>query len=313
MKKAILGFSILITVSIAQATPFTFTTLDDPNALQGYTYATGINDSGQVVGSGYSSDYTGNHGFVYSGGTFTTFKIPGSEHTQASAINNLGQIAGTYSSDALGDGSFVYNASNYTILNKPGAHAGFTFAKGINNNGLVVGYYYDGVGTRQHGFLYGGGTYATLNDPNATLYTSAKGINNLGHVVGSYGDATSSHGFIYIDGTYVTLNDPNATDRSIGTQANGINDRGQVVGSYGDATGIHGFLYEGNTFTTFDHPDATGITYLSGINSRGQIVGYYSDGRGAHGFVASPVPEPSVLWVFGAGLLGLIVARRKAA
>jgi len=220
--KVILGFSILITVSTSQATPFTFTTLNDPNALQGYTYAMGINDSGQVVGSGYSSDYTGNHGFVYSSGTFTTFKVPGSEHTLASGINNLGQIAGPYSTFDSDQSGFVYNGSNYTFLNNPDAYAGFTLARGINNSGQVVGDYYDGTGTGHHGFLYSGSNFAPLNVPNATLFTLARDINNLGQVVGSYGDATSSHGFMYINGTYVTLNAPNATDRSIGTQATGI-------------------------------------------------------------------------------------------
>ena len=42
-----------------------------------------------------------------------------------------------------------------------------TVAQGINDRGQIVGYYYDSGGN-QHGFLYNGGTYTTLDVPLAT-------------------------------------------------------------------------------------------------------------------------------------------------
>jgi probable HAF family extracellular repeat protein len=51
----------------------------------------------------------------------------------------------------------------YTTLDDPLA-AGQTLATGISSSGLIVGYYHDASGN--HGFLYSGGTYTTINDPS---------------------------------------------------------------------------------------------------------------------------------------------------
>ena len=68
-----------------------FTQLDGPNA--NLTEVNGINDAGQIVGVFSSS--TGNHGFVYNGGSFTFVDFPGSPETVPQGINNQGQIVGT--------------------------------------------------------------------------------------------------------------------------------------------------------------------------------------------------------------------------
>jgi probable HAF family extracellular repeat protein len=70
----------------------TFTTLDDPLATGG-TYLTGINDTGQIVGSYIGA--TGQHGFLYDNGTFTTLDNPLGV-TEIAGINDSGQIVGNY-------------------------------------------------------------------------------------------------------------------------------------------------------------------------------------------------------------------------
>ena len=67
---------------------FAFTTL---NAASGNTLANGVNVSGQIVGS-----FGGSHGFLYSGGTFTTVDVPGASSTAAYGISASGQIVGSY-------------------------------------------------------------------------------------------------------------------------------------------------------------------------------------------------------------------------
>ena len=52
---------------------YNYTTLDDPLAAEG-TFAYGINTSGQIVGY-YQDSNLNKVGFVYSGGTFTTFNV----------------------------------------------------------------------------------------------------------------------------------------------------------------------------------------------------------------------------------------------
>jgi len=79
-----------------------FTTLNDPSAGKGSTYAEGINDLGEIVG--LYVDKTGvDHGFLYSisTGQFTTINDPLAgtgkfEGTELIGINNHGQILGIY-------------------------------------------------------------------------------------------------------------------------------------------------------------------------------------------------------------------------
>src|SRR5690348_12647914 len=74
----------------AFATAFTFTTIDVPGAP---TNSTGINDTGQIVGT--FSDAAGTHGYLLSGGTFTTIDVPGAP-TNSTGINAMGQIVGSF-------------------------------------------------------------------------------------------------------------------------------------------------------------------------------------------------------------------------
>ena len=61
-----------------------------------------INASGQVTG--FYTDSTGDHGFVYSNGTFITIDVPGATFTQAISINDSGQVAGGYYNNGPGHG-----------------------------------------------------------------------------------------------------------------------------------------------------------------------------------------------------------------
>ena len=58
-----------------------FTTFDVPDAT--FTFAAGINDSGEIVG--FFDDATGTHGFLTTdgGATFTIIDVPNAESTQA--------------------------------------------------------------------------------------------------------------------------------------------------------------------------------------------------------------------------------------
>jgi probable HAF family extracellular repeat protein len=185
----------------------TYTTLDDPLGT-GSSYAYGINGAGLVVGR--YIDHTGTHGFVYNpnGGTYTTLDDPlATNGTQAYGINSSGLIVGTY---LVGDTphGFLYNPSGgtYTTLDDPLAANGFdnpfaasgTVAEGINAAGQIVGYYADS-NDDEHGFLYNGGIYTTLDDPQA-FDTTAFGINKNGHVVGVRLDKFGDRGFLEIPG-----------------------------------------------------------------------------------------------------------------
>ena len=73
---------------------------------------------------------------------------------------------------------------------------------------------------------------------------------------------------------------------------------------------LHGFTLDQGAFSEIDVPGSTD-TQVFGINNEGQIVGL-SDG---HGFLATPTPEPRVLPILAACLLGMfaMTCRRKRA
>src|SRR5262249_49936378 len=91
---------VFSTAAVAQTgyleTGGVFTTIAVPGATS--TWATGINDAGQIVG--VFSNVSGEHGFLYTGGVFTTIDFPTSPGTSSVAIpfgiNNAGQIVGNF-------------------------------------------------------------------------------------------------------------------------------------------------------------------------------------------------------------------------
>ena len=149
----------------------------------------GIGDSGSIVG-----EYTAGgilHGFLLSGGAFTTIDVPGAAFTSyASEINDASEIVGRFDIPGTNSG-FLLSGGTFTTLVFPGAAS--SAALGINNAGEIVGGYTAG-GVR-HGFLLSGGEYTTLDVPRATFTTPRK-INDSGLVVGGYGAGGTTHGFI---------------------------------------------------------------------------------------------------------------------
>src|SRR5258708_35372287 len=72
-----------------------FNTFDDPSASTGTTQAFGVNDTDQIVGS--YSNASGSHGFLESGGMYTTLDDPlATTGTTAQGINATGQTVGFY-------------------------------------------------------------------------------------------------------------------------------------------------------------------------------------------------------------------------
>jgi probable HAF family extracellular repeat protein len=141
---------------------YTFTTLDNPS---GRTQAHGINSAGQIVGE-YHDASNHQHGFLYSGGTFTTFDDPlGTRGTSAYGINNAGQIVGAYTDANNQTHGFLYSGGTFTPLDDPLA-TGITQAFGINDAGQIVGEYL--AGAVEHGFLYdpNRGVFPPLTSPS---------------------------------------------------------------------------------------------------------------------------------------------------
>jgi hypothetical protein len=165
----------------------------------------GVNDNDIAVGF-YTDGQNVNHGYEYNirTNTFTTVTDPNAPTTSltASAINDLGNVAGFYTnpSDNTTDG-FLKTHGQFIDLAVPGASS--TSALGVNNYDEVVGVYVPSSNanalegftwTPKHGFT-------TVNDPHGVnggnLTTTINGVNDFGQLVGFYVDANgNTDGFL---------------------------------------------------------------------------------------------------------------------
>jgi len=151
----------------------TFTFLNVPGSTS--TFANGINNAGQIVGRFY--DTSSQHGFLYSGGVYSPFNVPGSINsvTEITGINNAGQLVGTFY-DGTTTHSFLYSNNTFSIINMPGSQ--LTQVSGINDAGQIVGTF----------FLSAGGTEGFIASPvplPASLWFFASGLAGLSRLTRS--------------------------------------------------------------------------------------------------------------------------------
>jgi len=279
----------------------TFTTIDPPGAI--YAEATYMSPSGEIVGRYYDgsvctlpcvADDGHNHGFLLSGGEFTTIDFPGAVFTGAVGINPQGDIVGRYDAAGGRQHGYLLSGGEFTAIDFPGAT--LTTAFGINPRGDIVGQYRS-ADAKLHGYLLSGGEFTTIDFPGATG-TAAWKINPAGDIAGRYTSTDGkSHVFLLSNGEFTSIDFPGAFDTApAAIPFVGINAPGDIVSSYCDGAPctpasngkVHGFLLTEGEFTSIDFPGAF-LTAASGINNRGDIVGVYVDtNRQGHGFLRTP-------------------------
>ena len=201
-----------------------------------WSFAYGINTQGHVAGV-YQFNATSNYSYIYDGNSFTSFHYYGANKTHAGGINDKNHIVGHIDDGLQG---FFYDsvAQTFDLFVYPGGVLQ-TRPSGINNNGVISGYYIDNT-DKSHGFFKDGAVFTSIDYPGA-LNTYPIGINNYGAMVGSY-DITPGgvrYGFIYKNGVFTPFNIPGYTN----INARGITDDGRIVGRARAANGnSHGFL-----------------------------------------------------------------------
>ena len=151
------------------------------------SYACGINNAGQIVGSAPNFS-----AFLWDAGEITLIEFALDCIACAYAINNQGQVVGGGEVREAIEHAFLWESGSITDLGTLGGPRGIAF--GINDRGEIVGRSFttktdsDGDPVEEHGFLWRDGLLMDLNTlippDSGWVIMSAKGINDTGQIVG---------------------------------------------------------------------------------------------------------------------------------
>src|SRR5579863_5115909 len=188
---------------------------------------------------------------------------------------------------AAAAGASSVTAASYTFktLNN-NADPTFNQLLGINNHGVIAGYYGSGAaGHPNKGYTlkspYGQNNYTNENFPGS-VQTQVTGINNLGDTVGFWVDGNGNNfGFVEWNGVFTSYKDPHTGNGTV-NQLLGINDNGIAVGFYTDGNGVnHAYTLNQATgkFKAIVPPNGSNAS-ATGINDNGDVVGFLTGSNG---------------------------------
>lgn len=188
------------------------TLLDLLPGYTGYSYATGINDSGLIVGSIFGDENRYFSAVVWHGTTPTALPKFSSQilGSRAFAVNNSGVVVGLSAVPGGSNPGAVAWADG--VITSLGTLGGRSAATALNDRGIIVGYSYTPDEAQEHAVVWSriGGTIETLTSlisPTAATevdLTVATGIdNNCSIVATGYNKNTKASLSVLL-----TLNDP---------------------------------------------------------------------------------------------------------
>ena len=221
-----------------------------------------------------------------SGFRFTSFELPVQDLCQnclpsfrVRAYNANGTVVGHYIDTQNRTHGFIrLSNGDFTVFDPPGASN--TFLTGVNDAGVISGYWTDPAGNATTFARKVDGMLVTRTISGAVSILSGN-LNNLGQIVATYQGAgvlfDSSGGY-----TLVTAPIDWAGSRGLTTSATGINDAGQIVGSF-CAVELSGCNFQAfyrdasGKFAKLPYSWTTQDTTAGAISNDGQLV--ISDGR----------------------------------
>jgi probable HAF family extracellular repeat protein len=204
-------------------------TMLDLGAIGGpFSWATAINERGQIVGFSTTSIDGPGHAVLWDQGALIDLgALPGDDSSIAMGINNNGEIVGWSASTTTR--AFLWARGAISEL-APLPGGTFGLANGINNRGQVVGVGDDAGGRPP--VLWTKGVPAILQTPQGAVFGQATGISNSGDSVGAvtYADE-NTFAVVWRKGTVAQLPIvPAPENMGSFTIANDINSPGAIVG-----------------------------------------------------------------------------------
>lgn len=208
---------------------------------------------------------------------------------KATALNNLGQVAGSVDAAAI---SLYEGGTLRPFVSIPLTTS--AILTGLNDIGDFVGVGLTRRGNVPYVFVGFGNLMTNFETPgNTSNGSNANSINNRRQVVGS--GIVSTPGFTDVQRGYVTSGEiSNIQSTVFGvpgaaiTDPTDINDAGRVVGTFAlsfSAAERQGFILDDGAYTAFSRPGAVSTSPVA-INEAGEIAGTYTDALGLrHGFV----------------------------
>ena len=333
---AAVGLGVALTTTAQAATPddmhypaasVAYETFDIGSRGVQYTHVNGINNNGVIVGD--YGDRQGQHGFVKDGESLSVINVPGAKRTILTSVNDAGTVVGVYvtAGSSIQHGFMQSASGEFTALDEPLAASTErrdywgTVPEGINNAGVVVGYYFTTSPrgatcgdkpcdkTVSHGFSWNG-DFTTYDPPDVSTEDNPRtgtrlfDINNDNVVVGSYLYLDSEQvgvtpGFrVLLSGEgFTTYIDPGfPANWCWSTTPSSINDSGTIAGLTVNGCGMSDLAWllpaGDTTFATATEVDPPSSIYteVGDINNAGVVVGSWTDSDGrAHGFTATPL------------------------
>lgn len=348
MKRIILAIPLVILLILSipvhsYAAGYTGHVLSSP--ADSYSWASDINDSGQIVGTVQHVANCNNSAVLWNSyGSSPQLIGESNSCSSASLINNAGLVIGQHESPPGHQVSFFWSTS--AGITNSGSNF---FMRALNENGTIVGC--SSINNHEVPVVSSTtGSMTYLDNPCGGVGGHAFDVNNSGYIVGESFLSISPrfHASIWYDGDAVDIGAFGVTC----SQAIGINNIGQVVGIYGEDEGSVGnFIWsanadtifipsfaslDGGSFAPIDISDngivlgnakvngvdtvitwsmtggytIVGTGLASAINSSGWIVGI-SDLNESKAMVWQPVPEPSAFAVLAGGLVAIISQARR--
>jgi len=191
----------------------------------------------------------------------------GGVRSNASAINNLGQIVGNtdFNAPCFGCGGYtratIWDGSTGAPLSTPTTNS---YASDINDLGQVVGWLSVNYTTSREAVIWDNMLAPTTTLDTIYYYDSAVAINNHGQIVGNSAPLSNSY-----RKAVVWNSEAGTTYLGISSQAVDINDVGQVAGRIGSDV----VIWTGGTATVLGDLDG-GFSVAEAINNSGQAVGW---------------------------------------